>query len=239
MGLVTYPLTYLASRSDTACQASSPTVVWVSWGTYPAIYLFPTLDPYCVADIIAKCGMGLVTYPFHVLGSLIRYGCGVRLDSWVQVVTCDYENTNVPLSVELCGAEIMWSPLAQGFNIEITTLLRTIFLMRSCDRLVWVGHPWHRGSISLLSSVVRQSWPGLWSTAGILGAGCDLRLREHQRPAVLSLRRKQRQRHGRALWRRDQEVTPGTGVQYRDSDATEDNVLDAIVGSSRADSSAV
>ena len=66
----------------------------------------------------------------------------------------------------------------------------TIFLMRSFDRLVWVGHPWHRGSISLLSSVVRQSWPGLWSTAGILGAGCDLRLREHQRPAVLSLRRK-------------------------------------------------
>ena len=64
MGLVTYPLTYLASRSDTACQASSPTVVWVSWGTYPAIYLFPMLDPYCVADIIAKCGMGLVTYPF-------------------------------------------------------------------------------------------------------------------------------------------------------------------------------
>ena len=28
MGLVTYPLTYMAFRSDIACQASSPTVVW-------------------------------------------------------------------------------------------------------------------------------------------------------------------------------------------------------------------
>ena len=64
-------------------------------------------------------------------------------------MTCDYENTSVPLSchcdgnnvngmVELCGAEIRRSPLAQGFNIEIATLLRTMFWMRSWDRLVLI-----------------------------------------------------------------------------------------------------
>ena len=70
------------------------TAAWVltavSWCTYPAVYLFPMLDLYCVADFIAKGGMGLGTYPFTYLASLSDMACQASSLSVVWAWLCTY-----------------------------------------------------------------------------------------------------------------------------------------------------